>query len=261
MGIERIEPGTMEWEAFYANHIVRYQFAEKYITGKNITRLLDAACGVGYGAKYLSSVIAESTITAVDRSAHALQIANKKFSNKNLEFLEDDCHTLAAAAQKGPYGCVVSFETLEHLPKPEAFLKACHHNLSGKGLLIISTPNKMVSSPDSLEWEFHEKEYTAAEFYCLLESSGFVNIKIFGQQLNLKGKIKNEIRSDLNRILSNPFVRAGAWIQQKIRGTKQRPALKETTDDFEMVSFENASAADSLGKNGPFVLLAVAEKG
>lgn len=260
MGIERIEPGTIEWDAFYANHIVRYQFAEKYIAGKNITRLLDAACGVGYGANYLSAVLAAGTVVAVDRSAHALQIANKKFSSKNLEFLEDDCHTLAAAAKKGPYGCVVSFETLEHLPKPEAFLKACHHNLLDKGLIIISTPNKMVSSPDSLEWEFHEKEYTAAEFYGLLASSGFSNIKLFGQQLNLKGKIKNEIRSDLNRILSNPFVRAGAWIQQKLRGTQRKPALKETTDDFEIISFENPAASDNLGKEGPFVLLAVAEK-
>ncbi|HOZ80523.1 MAG TPA: hypothetical protein PLY34_21200, partial [Ferruginibacter sp.] len=66
--------------------------------------------------------------------------------------------------------------------------------------------------------------------------------------------------SDLNRILSNPFVRAGAWIQQKLRGTQRKPALKETTDDFEIISFENPAASDNLGKEGPFVLLAVAEK-
>lgn len=260
MGIERIEPGTIEWEAFYANHIVRYQFADTVISKRNITNLLDAACGVGYGAHYLASRHPSCAVTAVDRSAHALQIARAKFSTANSSFLEDDCHTLAAAAAKAPFHAVVSFETLEHLPKPEEFLKACYHNLSSQGILIISTPNKLVSSPDNLEWEFHEKEYTAAEFHELLSKAGFINIRLYGQQLNLKGKIKNEIRADLNRILSSPFVRAGAWLQKILRGHKPRTALRETTDDFDIVPLENASIADSLGKEGPFVLLATAEK-
>lgn len=260
MGIERIEPGTMEWDAFYANHIARYQFAERYINDKKITKLLDAACGVGYGANYLASANTSFSVTAIDRSAHALQIAQKKFSNNNIEFLEDDCHTLAAASQKAPFHCVVSFETLEHLPKPASFLKACYQSLSTGGVMIISTPNKSVSSPGNLEWEFHEKEYTAAEFCDLLAHAGFTNIKLFGQQLTFKGKLKNEIRADLNRLFSNPFVRAGMWLQQKLRGVKSVPVLKETTDDFEILPLENPAAADSLGKEGPFVLVAVAEK-
>jgi hypothetical protein len=36
--------------------------------------------------------------------------------------------------------------------------------------------------------------------------------------------------------------------------------LKETEDDFEIVSFANAGDCDDLKMKGPFVLIAIAEK-
>ncbi len=259
MAIERIIPNTKEWEAFYANHIMRYQFAEKCLE-KDILHILDAACGAGYGSHYLSAKLAGCSFVAIDRSAEALGIARSTFQADNIVYLQDDCHTLAAAQTAGPYDVVVSFETLEHLPKPADFVKSCFRNLKSGGRLIISTPNKMVTSPVELNWEFHEKEYTAAEFLNLLQQEGFVRIKLFGQQFNLKGKIKNEIRADLNRLWSNPLVRLGRWIQQTLRGHSSYLVLKETIDDFEIVPFENEYESDQLGLQGPFVLLAVAEK-
>ena len=50
MAIERIVPGTIEWEAFYANHICRYQFAKEQIEKTDAVHILDAACGTGYGS-------------------------------------------------------------------------------------------------------------------------------------------------------------------------------------------------------------------
>lgn len=259
MAIERIIPNTKEWEAFYANHIMRYQFAEKCLD-KDGLQILDAACGAGYGSHYLSGKLTASSFVAIDRSAKALGIAKSTFQADNITYLEDDCHTLGAAQTAGPYDVVISFETLEHLTRPTDFLKNCLRNLKSDGRLIISTPNKMVTSPELLNWEFHEKEFTAAEFLNLLQQEGFVNIKLFGQQFNLKGKIKNEIRADLNRLSSNPLVRLGRWIQLKLRGHDFVPVLKETIDDFEIVSYQQPEDCDSLGLAGPFVLIAVAEK-
>jgi hypothetical protein len=54
MAIERIVPGTKEWDAFYANHIFRYQFAANILKEDSIAKLLDAACGVGYGSAFLA---------------------------------------------------------------------------------------------------------------------------------------------------------------------------------------------------------------
>ena len=260
MAIERIIPNTREWEAFYANHIMRYQFAEKCLD-KDVLLILDAACGAGYGSHYLSGKLTASSFVAIDRSAEALSIAKSTFRADNITYLEDDCHTLDAATQYAPYDAIVSFETLEHLPRPTDFLKKCLHNLKTGGNIIVSTPNQLVSSPDNiLNWKYHEKEYTAFEFYNLLHEVGFINIQLYGQQFNLKGKIKNEMRADLNRLGSNPFIRFGTWIQKILRGRNFGPMLKETIDDFEIVSYKQPEDCDSLGLAGPFVLIAVAEK-
>ena len=51
MSFERIEPGTTEWEAFYANHIHRYRFGTEILRERRAEKVLDAACGVGYGTR------------------------------------------------------------------------------------------------------------------------------------------------------------------------------------------------------------------
>ncbi|MES2848586.1 MAG: methyltransferase domain-containing protein [Bacteroidota bacterium] len=260
MAIERIVPGTKEWEAFYANHILRYQFASQILNGSTTKSLLDAACGVGYGSEYLSKQPGIEKVVAIDRSAEALKIAAAHFNSAKINFLQDDCHTLEAAEKYGLYDAVVSFETLEHLPRPADFLSSCFANIKSNGKIIISTPNKSVSSPEELNWEYHEKEYSATEFFEVLSQAGFKNIQLYGQQYNLKGKIKNEVRGDLNKLFSNPFVRAGRWLQGRLKGHTNTPILKETIDDFEIVRYNEPADCERLGINGPFVLIAVAEK-
>lgn len=260
MTIERIEPGTAAWTAYYANHIHRYMFALDQIDRQTPALLLDAACGVGYGSNYLASG-SQCQVVGVDVSTHALKIANGRFRMAQTEFILDDCCRLEKVSGKGPFDYVISFETLEHLSQPLEFLQLVQKLMRSGGKLIISTPNINVSSPDgNVRWDFHEKEYTAAEFYALLESAGFRDIQLFGQQLNLRGKLKSEVRGDLHQLWSNPFVRAGRWIQRVARGRRFDPVLKETTDDFEIVQFNHPAACDELKMNGPFVLIGVAVK-
>jgi len=260
MAIERIVPGTKEWDAYYANHIVRYKFAAAQIKG-NGQKILDAACGVGYGSHFISTK-GIGKITAIDRSEEALAIAVKNFSNTDILFLKDDCHTLSGAQKYGPFHSIISFETLEHLPKPADFLNACYKNLEQNGTIIISTPNIYVSSPDGIvNWEYHEKEYTPDEFQYLLQQSGFSGIRLFGQQLNKMGKLKEEFRAELNRLNSNPFIRLGKIIQKVLKGHKDKAILPESESDFDIVEYTgNITAIKELGIDGPFVLIAVATK-
>jgi SAM-dependent methyltransferase len=262
MSIERIVPGTIEWDAFYANHIARYNFAKEQLAAainKKIS-ILDAACGVGYGSNFLASNI-NCTVTAVDRSIDALTVANKNFASSVIRFLEDDCHTLQAAANYGAYDAVVSFETLEHLPQPEKFIAACYQNLNTGGILIISTPNQSVSSPDgNLDWEFHEKEYQPQEMLELLSKAGFSNIKLYGQQMTAIGKLRSQFRAELNKVNSNPFMRLGRFIQKVFKGHQYNAVLPEQAEDFEIVFYNSPDAINALAQNGPFVLIAVCNK-
>jgi len=253
MSFERIIPGTIEWDAYYANHIFRYQFALEKLQSTNKSKVLDAACGVGYGADYLSRNGIKSLV-AIDRNENALAIATAKFSRENILYLKDDCLTFEHATQYGKFDAVVSFETLEHLSKPAAFIKNCYSVLEPKGLFIISTPNASVTSPGGqTKWEYHEKEYIPEELKLILKDNGFDRIELYGQCYSQIGSLRKSMRAELNRINSNPFARAGRLLQ-KMKGIRFSAVLPEEVEDFKIMPYE------SFKDNQPFVLIALAYK-
>ena len=261
MAYERLVPGTKEWDLYYANHQSRYSFAvgelEK-ISGSNI---LDAATGVGYGAHYLAQHFPQKQLLAIDRNEEALQIAKAQFKSTNLLFLYDDCEKFDSVPQHAPFDAIISFETLEHLPNPEKFLQNCFNVLGENGLLVISTPNQWVSSPDGKNaWEFHEKEYKPEELIDLLSAQGFTNIHLYGQQLTAIGLLRQQMRGELNKLHSNPFTRIGKKLQTLVKGTRFKSILPEQPEDFEIVPYPDTNVIAQKGVKGPFVLIAVCSK-
>jgi len=254
MAFERLVPGTVEWELYFANHIFRYQFALNHLKLHNKQQVLDAACGVGYGSMYMVENGMKPVI-GVDINKEALKIANKDFTRGDLIFLEDDCHSMDRAKQFGNFQSIVSFETLEHLPQPLSFLQQCFLMLEKDGLLILSTPNALVTSPDGkTTWAFHEKEYTPAELYALLQQVGFSNITLYGQAYTAVGIFRQQVRAELNKINSNPFMRMGRWFQRAVKGQSFGATLAEQLEDFEIIPEELFKS------NPPFVILAIAVK-
>jgi SAM-dependent methyltransferase len=72
---------------------------------------------------------------------------------------------------------VFSTETLEHIPKPSAFLNEASRCLTPGGRLFITVPF-------AARWHFIPFDYwrfTPSGLKSLLEESGFTNIKIFGR--------------------------------------------------------------------------------
>jgi SAM-dependent methyltransferase len=260
MAFERIEPGTVGWEAYYANHIHRYMFAADILKRSGKRKVQDAACGVGYGAHWLAAH-ATAEVVAVDRDQRALEIATAKFFHPAVRYVQDDCQEMTEADKHSPFEAVVSFETIEHLPRPADFLVRCRQLLSRGGVLIISTPNRQLRNPNGApEWEYHEQEFTAPEFLELLDKAGFRQVALHGQGLSLIGKLRQEVRAELNAIGSNPFQRLGRWLQRGLRGhALSHAVLPEQLVDFETVSFTSADECDALGDTGPFTLIGVAE--
>jgi SAM-dependent methyltransferase len=258
MAFERIVPGTPEWTAHHANHIQRYAFAADMLARQPVAKILDVACGVGYGAHFLATRCI-CDLVAVDNDSGALDSARKHFSHPAISYVQDDCHALPQAKQHGPFDAVVSFETIEHLKRPTDFLNACRECLRPSGRLIISTPNASAHESGA-KWEFHEKEFAAPEFESLIRSARFRDISLFGQRKTAFGRLRDDLRSELHLLRSNPLFRLGRLLQRLRHPSYEQlpPPLPERAEDFEITSFESAQAYEVEGVAGPFVIIATA---
>lgn len=156
---ERMVPEAADRLTFW-EHVYRYAFACRFASGK---RILDIACGEGYGAAALLMAGATSVI-GVDISERACVHAREKYG----------IDARVGSAEQIPVGdgsvdMVVSFETIEHVPNPRRFLDECARVLVRGGRLIISTPNKDVySGPGTTHNPYHCCEMSEQEFAAAL---------------------------------------------------------------------------------------------
>lgn len=155
-----------------AIHEKRYRFALQYCAAK---RVLDAACGVGYGSALLAERAAE--VVGVDLSEEAIAYARSRYAQPNVEFRVEDLQALSLDDRS--FDVVCSFETLEHLPDRDAFLGHVARVLRDEGVLVLSTPrvDETTESPDN---PHHFVEYSRRDFEELLRRS-FERVELFGQ--------------------------------------------------------------------------------
>ena len=173
---ERYVPGDAG-EIWY-EHWHRYHFALALAEGR---RVADAACGEGYGSALLASRAAR--VTGIDLSRDVIAMARRRYGAiANLEFAEGRCETLPL--EPDSIDLLVSFETLEHLVKPEALIAEASRVLGPAGLLIVSTPNKTVYTDQrAYENPHHLKELSREEFEQAL-AARFEAVEIFAQRVD-----------------------------------------------------------------------------
>jgi SAM-dependent methyltransferase len=181
---ERIVPGTAVWDASWPDHIQRYRFALGYVPEGS--RVLDAGCGVGYGAAEVADA-RRARVVAVDIADQALDLARRHFDRPSITWCRDDCETMSAAAAHAPFDVVINFENIEHLARPAQFVSRAVSLLGPDGVLLTSTPNRLLLNrlrgvpPDSRSAnEFHLNEFSEAEFRTLL-SQHFEDVEIWYQ--------------------------------------------------------------------------------
>lgn len=163
-------------------HVHRYVFARELVAGR---RVLDAACGEGYGSALLAETASE--VCGVDVSGEAIKHASERYSAPNLKFHQADC--LALPFPDDEFDCVVSFETLEHLENHEGLLAEFRRVLRPGGFLLISTPDKAIyTDKQGNQNEFHVAELYRDEFESLLDRHFAVH-RLWGQKLLFQSSI------------------------------------------------------------------------
>jgi SAM-dependent methyltransferase len=137
---ERFLP-TLNGEIAY-EHWHRYAFARRFIEGK---RVLDVACGEGYGTALLGTTAA--SVIGVDIDMASIDRAVATYGEgKRIRFIASSCTGLRLPSAS--IDVVVSFETIEHLEAADqlAMLIEVARVLTPDGLLIMSSPNKRLYS-------------------------------------------------------------------------------------------------------------------
>jgi 2-polyprenyl-3-methyl-5-hydroxy-6-metoxy-1,4-benzoquinol methylase len=152
---ERMVPAFHHEAVVYAEHIVRYLFAARFVLGKQV---LDVGSGVGYGADLLRSAGA-AEVVALDRSPEAVRYGKEHHSKSSPAYVVGDAGSLPFHGNQ--FELIVSFETIEHVPDYQRFLAEVKRVLRADGLFIVSTPNRSVYVKGN---PFHTKEFALDEF-------------------------------------------------------------------------------------------------
>lgn len=173
---ERVIPKKMNPNnGLLIEHLARYKFASRYAKG----RVLDFACGVGYGTEVLMAIgEGISEIIGVDVDAQSLEYAREHYNYPWTKFLKGKATDLTLADKLGNFDTIVSMETIEHIEDDYKFIVNLKSLLKDEGRLIISTPfgygrEVKCSNP------YHYRQYREEEFRELL--APFSKVELFCQ--------------------------------------------------------------------------------
>jgi 2-polyprenyl-3-methyl-5-hydroxy-6-metoxy-1,4-benzoquinol methylase len=189
-------------------HLKRYDFAVPFAKGKPV---LDIACGCGYGSYQLANAGAQSVV-GVDIKAENVAHAKDHYRGDNLSFHQGDITTWGLP---GSYDLVVCFETIEHISSYQQALSNCRRLLKLGGKLLISSPNRLLSSPrlefvtGKPENRFHVREFIPSELALLMEAHGFSVCRtgVFGQAFQPKFR-SYVLTKAYRKLISRPFASA-----------------------------------------------------
>ena len=137
---ERTLPDVPEENYWYRRHLVVYEWIAARVGG---LRVVDMACGEGYGSNVLADSAA--SVVGVDANPEAHEHARRRYTRPNLRF-ERTGLELAE-----PRDAVVFLQTIEHVEDAGAILEHFKSMLGSGGVAFVSTPNLLTLAPPGAE--------------------------------------------------------------------------------------------------------------
>jgi SAM-dependent methyltransferase len=150
-------------------HAHRYALAASVLAGR---RVLDLACGAGYGTRILRA--ARAQVVALDLDRVCARAAGGP--------------ALCARAERLPLrdaslDAVVCFEAIEHMPEPARVLDEIARVLSRSGVAFLSTPDRAVYTERAGNRNpHHVAELDRGELAALLRAR-FAHFELYGQSV------------------------------------------------------------------------------
>ena len=150
---DELDPGDATGLATLALHVERYRFAATHLCPG---RVLDIACGVGYGAELLAER-ADVQVLGVDLAEQAIAYAQRRNPGPRLEYRVADALAFEDAVG---FDTIVSLETVEHVADPGLLIERLGAMLRPGGCLISSVP----TTPSVDLNPHHRHDFSEREF-------------------------------------------------------------------------------------------------
>jgi SAM-dependent methyltransferase len=181
---ERTLPDVPAENYWFRRHLAVYEWIAARVSG---LRVIDMACGEGYGSDVLARAATE--VIGVDANPEAHTHARLRYRRPNLRFARDLVETFAA-----PADAVVFLQTIEHLQDPVVVLEHFRSLIAGSAAaetaggggagaaVFVSTPNVLTLAPAGAprsDNPWHVHEYRAGEFEQLCRGT-FSSVGMYG---------------------------------------------------------------------------------
>jgi SAM-dependent methyltransferase len=138
--VERLSPEEVSEPTLIAlTHVHRYQLAAELCAG---LRVVDVACGTGYGSRILAETAAK--VTGIDLHEPSIEDARAQAADDpKLRFECGDAVELLGRELGREFDAIVLFEALEHLDQIDAAIEALHRHAAAGLMVIVSLPNSI----------------------------------------------------------------------------------------------------------------------
>jgi SAM-dependent methyltransferase len=132
---DELSPDDATGRDTLALHVARYELAARHARG----RVLDCACGAGYGTRLVADRARGVTeALGVDIAADAVAYATAHYGRAGVRYVTADALTFRDAG--GGFDTVISLETIEHVPDPVGLVRALVAQLRPGGVMVASVP-------------------------------------------------------------------------------------------------------------------------
>jgi SAM-dependent methyltransferase len=169
---ERTLPDVPAENYWFRRHLAVYEWITARVHGR---RVVDLACGEGYGAAVLGGTAA--SVVGVDANPDAFEHARRKYTGANVSFERDMVETWSGAVD-----CVVFLQTIEHVQDPDAVLARLRELVGPRGVVYVSTPNVLTLAPKGAARSgnpWHVREYRPDEYRALC-ARHFAHVDLLG---------------------------------------------------------------------------------
>lgn len=218
--IERLpfEQNAPYYASEAAVHINRYSLAKRFCAGK---RVLDLACGEGYGSYLMAAKWGAKEVIGIDVAHEAIENASRWFGDPRITFLKSSAEAYPSAIS-GLFDVIICLETFEHVSNPKTMLENFKASLAPGGVIIVTCPNdNLYYQPEDSGNPFHVRRYTFGEFQQLSQEilgvgnflvgtgfTGFINSPVESPLLEGESSYSKEVREGVKTEPLTTLIRA-----------------------------------------------------